>query len=90
MNLKNRTLWLFSVISITSSLFVAPASASEITFDTSGLKVPAGVTFSIDGIRFESGYSQLFLTFSTTQDATSKVLAFKDFKISGITNGTNQ
>jgi hypothetical protein len=89
MNLKNRTLWLFSVISITSSLFVTPASASEITFDTSGLKVPAGVTFSIDGVRFENGYSQLFLTFSSTQDATSKVLAFKDFKISGIMNGTS-
>jgi hypothetical protein len=89
MNLKNRTLWLFSVISITSSLFVTPASASEITFDTSGLKVPAGVTFSIDGVRFENGYSHLFLTFSSTQDATSKVLAFKDFEISGIMNGTN-
>ena len=89
MNLKNRALWLFSVISITSSLFVTPASASEITFDTSGLKVPAGVTFSIDGVRFENGYSQLYLTFSTTQDATSKVLAFKDFEISGIMNGTN-
>jgi hypothetical protein len=89
MNLKNRTLWLFSVISIASSLFVTPASASEITFDTSGLKVPAGVTFSIDGVRFENGYSQLFLTFSSTQDATSKVLAFKDFKISGIMNGTS-
>ena len=89
MNLKNRTLWLFSVISITSSLFVTPASGSEITFDTSGLKVPAGVTFSIDGVRFENGYSQLFLTFSSTQDATSKVLAFKDFKISGIMNGTS-
>lgn len=89
MNLKNRTLWLFSVISISSSLFVSPASASEITFDTSGLKVPAGVTFSIDGVRFEGGYSQLFLTFSSTQDATSKVLAFKDFEISGIMNGTS-
>ena len=89
MNLKNRTLWLFSVISITSSLFVTPASASEITFDTSGLKVPAGVTFSIDGVRFENGYSHLFLTFSSTQDATSKVLAFKDFEISGIMNGAN-
>ena len=89
MNLKNRTLWLFSVISITSSLFVTPASASEITFDTSGLKVPAGVTFSIDGVRFEGGYSQLYLTFSTTQDATSKVLAFKDFEISGILDGSN-
>lgn len=89
MNLKNRTLWLFSVISLTSSLLVAPASASEITFDTSGLKVPVGVTFSIDGVRFENGYSQLFLTFSSTQDVTSKVLAFKDFKISGIVNGTN-
>lgn len=89
MNLKNRILWLFSVISITSSLFVTPASANEITFDTSGLKVPAGVTFSIDGVRFENGYSQLFLTFSSTQDATSKVLAFKDFEISGIMNGTS-
>lgn len=89
MNLRNRTLWLFSVISITSSLFVTPASASEITFDTSGLKVPAGITLSIDGVRFENGYSQLFLTFSSTQDATSKVLAFKDFKISGIMNGTS-
>ena len=84
MNLKNRTLWLFSVISLTSSLFVTPASASEITVDTSRLKVPAGVTFSIDGVRFEGGYSQLFVTFSSTQDATSKVLAFKDFEITGI------
>ena len=89
MNLKNRTLWLFSVISITSSLFVTPASASEITVDTSRLKVPAGVTFSIDGVRFEGGYSQLFVTFSSTQDATSKVLAFKDFEITGIMNGAN-
>jgi len=89
MNLRNRPLRLLAVISIFSSLFVTTASASEITFDTSGLKVPAGVTFSIDGVRFEGGYSHLFLTFSTTQDTTSKVLAFKDFEISGIMNGTN-
>lgn len=88
MNLRNYPLRLLAVVSIFSSLFVAPASASEITFDTSGLKMPAGVTFSIDGVRFESGYSHLFLTFSSTQDI-SKVLAFKDFEISGIMNGTN-
>lgn len=89
MNLKNRAFRLFAIVSIMSSLLASPASASEITFDTSGLKVPAGITFAVEGIKFENGHSNLLVTINSTLEPTSKVLTFKDFKISGILNGSN-
>jgi hypothetical protein len=90
MNLKNRALKLIVIVSIISSLFVSPASANDITFDTSGVKVPAGITFNVDGINSEDGYTELLITIKSTLAPTEKVLAFKDFEISGLSNEPNQ
>ena len=89
MNLKNRALRLFAVISIISSLFTSPAAANDITFDSSGLKVPAGITFTVDGITSQYGASYLLVSVSSTINTDSKILTFKDFAISGIPIGTN-
>jgi hypothetical protein len=90
MNLKNRALQLIVVVSFISSLFVSPASANEITFDTSGVKLPVGITFAVDGVSSEDGYSQLLITIKSTLAPTEKVLAFKDFEVSGISNEPGQ
>ena len=90
MNLKNRALKLIVIVSFISSLFVSPASANEITFDTSGIKVPAGITFNVDGVNSENGYTELLITIKSTLAPTSKVLAFKDFEISGVSDEPNQ
>ena len=85
MKIKNRALRLVVIVSFISSLFVSPASANNITIDTSGIKVPAGITFAVDGVKGSvDGYSELLITIKSTLGPTSKVLAFKDFKISGI------
>ena len=90
MNLKNRALKLIVIASFISSLFVSPASANDITFDTSGIKVPSGITFAVDGVSSEDGYSMLLITIKSTLAPTEKVLAFKDFEISGLSNEPNQ
>jgi hypothetical protein len=90
MNQKNRVLQLIVIGSFISSLFVSPASANEITFDTSGIKVPAGITFNVDGVKSENGSTELLITIKSTLSPTSKVLAFKDFEISGISDEPNQ
>ena len=90
MNLKNRALQLIVIVSFISNLFVSPASANEITFDTSGIKVPAGITFNVDGVSSENGYTELLITIKSTLAPTSKVLAFKDFEISGVSDEPNQ
>ena len=90
MNLKNRALKLIVIVSFISSLFVSPASANEITFDTSGIKVPAGITFNVDGVSSENGYTELLITIKSTLAPTSKVLSFKDFEISGVSDEPNQ
>ena len=90
MNLKSRALRLVAVVSFISSIFVSPASANEITIDTSGVKVPAGITFAVGGVKgSEDGYSELLVTIESTLAPTSKVLTFKDFKISGIYDDPN-
>jgi hypothetical protein len=90
MNLKSRALRLVAVVSFISSIFVSPASANEITIDTSGIKVPAGITFAVDGVNSEYGYTELLITIKSTLAPTSKVLAFKDFEISGVSSEPNQ
>lgn len=84
MNLKNRSFRLFAVVSIISGLFVAPASANDISFDTSGIKVPAGISVVANGINYENGYSYMRITINSTIDTASKFLTFKDFSINGI------
>ena len=90
MNLKNRALKLIVIASFISSLFVSPASANEITFDTSGIKVPTGITFAVDGVSSEDGYTNLRITIKSTLAPTEKVLTFKDFEISGLSNEPDQ
>jgi hypothetical protein len=90
MNLKNRALKLIVIASFISSLFVSPASANDITFDTSGIKVPSGITFAVDGVSSEDGYTNLRITIKSTLAPTEKVLTFKDFEISGLSNEPDQ
>lgn len=87
MNLKNRALRLIAVVSIISGLFTSPASANDITYDSTGIKVPAGITFVVDGMKFENDYTYLLVTINSSLDTTSKFLTFKDFAISGVLDG---
>lgn len=89
MNLRSRTFRLAVVVSLILALFVPPASANEITIDSSGVKVPAGMTFSIDGVTSQQGASYLLATIFSTINTDSKILTFKDFTISGVLNGSN-